>query len=64
MWKMMLVLFPVVATTLMGSAVIAVVSMDMQAGWQPIAWAALAGFVVSIPVAWLVGKRVVSLTGW
>jgi len=37
MFRITLILLPIVATTLMGMAVIAVLSMDMQAGWQPIA---------------------------
>ena len=35
MFRITLILLPIVATTLMGMAVIAVLSMDMQAGWQP-----------------------------
>jgi uncharacterized membrane protein YqjE len=64
MLKMLLVLFPVIATTLMGIAVITVVSVDMQAGWQPIALAAVGGFLAAIPFSWLIGKKVVEKTGW
>lgn len=64
MFRMLLVLLPIIATSLMGIAVIAVVSVDMQAGWQPIALAALGGFVAAIPISWLVGKKVVEKTGW
>ncbi|MCB2085153.1 MAG: hypothetical protein H6920_01325 [Sphingomonadaceae bacterium] len=64
MFRMMLVLLPVVATTLMGIAVIAVLSMDMNATWKPIALAAAGGFVVSVPFSWFVGKKIVAATGW
>ncbi len=64
MFKMMLVLFPVIATSLMGIAVIAVLGMDMWAGWQEIALAAAGGFIVSIPISWWVGKQVIAKTGW
>lgn len=64
MFKMMLVLFPVIATSLMGIAVIAVLGIDMWAGWKEIALAAAGGFVVSIPISWWVGKQVIAKTGW
>ncbi len=64
MFRMMMVLLPVIATTLMGIAVVAVLTMDMQAGWQEIAIAAVAGLVVSGPISWFVGKAVVAKTGW
>lgn len=64
MFRIMLIMFPVVATTLMGIAIIAVLSADLQAGSQPIGLAALAGFVLSIPVSWFVGKQIVAKTSW
>lgn len=64
MYRMMMILLPIVATTLMGMAVIAVLSMDMQAGWQEILVAAAVGLVVSVPISWFVGKQVVAKTGW
>jgi hypothetical protein len=57
-----LALFPMVATTLMGIAVVAVLTMDIWATGKPIAWAALAGFVVSIPVSWWIGRQITALT--
>tara|TARA_B100000678_G_scaffold115783_1_gene97031 strand:+ start:531 stop:731 length:201 start_codon:yes stop_codon:yes gene_type:complete len=62
MLRITLILLPIVATSLMGMAVIAVLSMDMRAGWQPIALAAAAGFVVAIPVSWLIGRKIVART--
>ena len=64
MFRMMLILLPIVATSLMGMAVIAVLSMDMNAEWQPIAIAAAAGLIVSFPISWFVGRRIVAVTGW
>jgi predicted PurR-regulated permease PerM len=56
------VLFPMVATTLMGIAVVAVLTMDIWATGKPILWAALAGFILSIPVSWLIGRQITTLT--
>ncbi|MEL1252062.1 hypothetical protein [Aurantiacibacter gilvus] len=64
MFRMMMILLPIIATTLMGMAIIAVLTMDMQAGWKEILLAAVAGLVVSLPISWVVGKAVVAKTGW
>ena len=64
MFRLMLVLLPIVATSLMGMAVIAVLALDMRAGWQPIALASAAGLVLSIPIAWFIGRKIVAKTGW
>jgi hypothetical protein len=63
MFRITLILLPIVATTLMGIAVIAVLSMDMQAAWQPIAVASAAGFVLAVPISWFVGRKIVAKTG-
>tara|TARA_R100000049_G_scaffold5302_1_gene15183 strand:+ start:6552 stop:6752 length:201 start_codon:yes stop_codon:yes gene_type:complete len=63
MFRITLILLPIVATSLMGMAVIAVLSLDMQAGWQPIALASAAGFIVAIPVSWFIGRKIVAKTG-
>ena len=63
MFRITLILLPIVATTVMGMAVIAVLSMDMQAGWQPIAIASAAGLVLAIPISWLVARQIVAKTG-
>jgi hypothetical protein len=52
-----------VATTLMGIGVVAVLTMDIWATGQPILWAAVAGFVVSIPVSWWIGRQITAATG-
>jgi len=58
MLKIALVLFPMIATTLMGIAVIAVLTMDIQAGMRPIALAALAAFAVSVPASWFIARQI------
>ncbi|MCB2067662.1 MAG: hypothetical protein KDE15_13600 [Erythrobacter sp.] len=63
MFKIALVLHAVIATTLMGIGVIVVLSVQMHAGWQPIAIAAAIGFVLSFPVSWLIARKIVALTG-
>lgn len=62
MFRLMLVLLPVIGTTIMGAAVIAVLAANMQATWQPIALAALAGFAVSIPICWFVSRQILAKT--
>ncbi len=61
--RLALMLFPMVATTLMGIAVVAVLTMDIWATGQPILWAAVAGFVVSISISWLIGRQITAVTG-
>jgi len=63
MLKIALILFPVIATTLMGAAVIAVLTIDMQSGFQPILWAALGAFFASIPVSWLIARQIPGVLG-
>ena len=63
MFRITLILLPIVATTLMGMAVIAVLSMDMQAGWQPIAIASAAGLALAIPISWFIARKIVAKTG-
>ncbi len=56
-----LALFPMVATTLMGIAVVAVLTMDIWATGKPILWAAIGGFALSIPVSWWIGRQITAL---
>jgi len=58
MMKIAAILFPMVATVLMGVAVIAVLAADMQSTWQPILWGALGALVVSFPVTWLIARQI------
>ena len=48
----------VIGTTLMGIGITAVLAMGLP-GWQPIALAAAAGFVLSLPASWLIARQIV-----
>ena len=63
MLKIALILHAVIATSLMGIGVIAVLAVDMHAGWREIALAALAGFTLAIPASWLVARQIHKLQG-
>ncbi len=59
MIRLAMVLFSLIATTLMGVAIVAV----LVAGYDtlvPILIAAAVGFVISVPVSWLVADRIYS----
>ncbi len=60
--RLALALFPMIATTLMGIAVVAVLTVDIWATGAPILWAAVGGFVVSIPVSWWIGRQITAVT--
>ncbi|MDP3908297.1 hypothetical protein [Novosphingobium sp.] len=59
--RLMWVLHAMVATTLMGAGVTAVLAANLP-GWQPIAIAAAIGFVAALPVSWLIARRIEALT--
>lgn len=59
--RLMWVLHAVVSTTLMGVGVTAVLAANMQ-GWKPIVIAAAIGFVVALPVSWLIARKIEALT--
>ena len=63
MLKIALILHTVIASSLMGIGVIAVLATDMHAGWRGIALAALTGFVLAIPASWLVARQIRKLQG-
>lgn len=54
---LMLALHFVVATTIMGIFVTSVLSMGMATA-RPIMLAALAGFVIAIPVTWVITRQI------
>jgi hypothetical protein len=56
MFRLIAVLYVLVATTLAGIGVTAVLALGMFTRTH-IAGAALAGAVLALPVAWLAGKR-------
>lgn len=45
----------------MGIGVTAVLAANLP-GWQPIAIAAAIGFVVALPVSWLIARKIETLT--
>lgn len=61
MSKLFFAIHAVALTVLMGVGVTAVLAMNMP-GWKPVVVAAAIGFLVSIPVAWVVSKRIESAT--
>ena len=59
MYRLMMILFAVIGTTMMGMGVTAVLAANLP-GWQPLALAAAAGAVLALPVSWLVARRIVA----
>jgi hypothetical protein len=55
------ILYPIVATTLSGIGVIAVLSVGL-ATVQPIIVSALIGAVVALPISYLVARKIMQLT--
>ncbi|WP_417243339.1 CTP synthetase [Celeribacter sp.] len=54
------ILFSLISTTLMGVGVVVALTIGMDT-LKPILVAAAIGFVVSIPVTWIVSKKIVDL---
>ena len=50
-------LFFIVSTTFMGTAMVAVLTMQQFSGWQPLVSAAAAGLLASLPVTWILAKK-------
>ncbi|MFN3468245.1 MAG: hypothetical protein ACK4UL_02095 [Novosphingobium meiothermophilum] len=60
MFRLMMILHTVIATTLMGAGITAVLAAGLD-GMQPIALAAAAGFLLAFPVSWLVARQITHL---
>ncbi len=58
MLRLAMILYTLIGVTLAGSAVIAVLTMGYDT-LQPIVAAAVAGFIVALPVAWVVARKIV-----
>jgi preprotein translocase subunit SecF len=56
MLSLMMTLFSMIATTTMGIAVVVALTMGLDT-WQPLVIAAAIGFLVAVPVSWLVAKN-------
>lgn len=55
--RLMWILHAVISTTLMGIGITGVLAANM-AGWKPIVIAAAIGFIVSLPVSWMVANKI------
>lgn len=55
MFSLMMTLFSMIATTTMGIAVVIALTMGLDT-LQPVVIAALVGFLVALPVTWLVAR--------
>ncbi|WP_137157959.1 hypothetical protein [Rhizobium sp. FKL33] len=62
MFRLVAMIYVLCATVLMGTAVTALLAMRMTNGSE-IAGAALAGAVLALPVAWLVGRQIYNSIG-
>ena len=62
MTKLPLIAYVLVAPVLMGVFIIALLTIDMR-GFDAtaMAWAAIAGAIAAIPVAWLLARKLESL---
>ena len=57
MTRLTLVLFSMISTSLMGTALVVALTMGMDT-LTPILIAAALGFVLAIPVSWLVARQI------
>ena len=57
MTRLMMIIFSMASTTLMGVGIVAALTMG-QDTLQPILIAAAVGFIVAIPVSWFVAKQI------
>lgn len=57
MFRLAAMIYVLTATVFAGVAVTAVLTMNMFHGWQ-IATAAIAGAVLALPVAWVIGRQI------
>lgn len=57
MLRLMMILFSIISTTLMGVAIMVVLVMGLDT-LQPIVVAAALGSVAAVPVSWLVAKQI------
>lgn len=58
MARLMMILFGMIATVLMGIGVIIVLTIEKDT-WQMIALAAAVGFVLAIPVSWFTARLMI-----
>jgi predicted PurR-regulated permease PerM len=58
MTRLMMIIFSMASTSLMGAFIVAALVMGMDT-LQPILIAAALGFVAAIPVSWIVARQIV-----
>lgn len=57
MTRLMLILFSIISTSMMGAAIVIALTMGLDT-LQPILAAAAVGFVLAIPASWIVAKQI------
>jgi predicted PurR-regulated permease PerM len=57
MTRLTLILFSIISTTLMGTGIVAALTLGMDT-LTPILIAAALGFVLAIPASWLVARQI------
>jgi predicted PurR-regulated permease PerM len=57
MTRLMLILFSIISTTLMGTGIVAALTLGKDT-LTPILIAAALGFVLAIPASWLVARQI------
>lgn len=62
MSRLMWIFHALISTTLMGVAITAVLVAELS-GWKPVAIAAITGFVVALPISYVIAKKVEGLPG-
>lgn len=59
--RLMMILFAVICTTMIGSAVVAALTMGLDTA-RPLMLAIGGGFLLSIPVTWFVARQMTKLS--
>ncbi|MEF3046858.1 CTP synthetase [Pseudotabrizicola sp. L79] len=57
MTRLMMLMFTIVSTSLMGAAIVVALTMGLDT-LRPILMAAAIGFVVAIPVSWFIARQI------
>ena len=52
-----LLVYIFMSATLAGSALIAALSLNLDT-MQPVLYSAIAGFIIAVPVAWVIAKKI------
>ena len=57
MTRLMMLMFTIVSTSLMGAAIVVALTMGLDT-LRPILMAAAIGFVLAIPVSWFIARQI------